>query len=206
MVAQPYVFPTTFFLVSSSFFSYLIKVNVIIEICDAPHVLVRRGVYFNNRRGCLFAPTSTNKKRDPFLVAVYYYLLENTMERQLTKIARGRACVSHVRAFAGRIIMRMYTPGDFTGPKSRAKFRLSPLRTETTAETCGGVARISLGRASRDGGMFRSINRKPGAVPADLSEISRSAVSQVYEGYRCSAIRTRFAPNEDKCGSPTFHL
>lgn len=54
--------------------------------------------------------------------------------------------------------------------------------------------------------MFRSINRKPGAVPADLSEISRSAVSQVYEGYRCSAIRTRFTSNEDKCGSPTFHL
>lgn len=54
-------------------------------------------------------------------------------------------------------------------------------------------------------GTFRSINRKPSAIPADLSEISRS-VSQVYEGYRCSAIRTRFASNEDKCVLPTFHL
>lgn len=53
--------------------------------------------------------------------------------------------------------------------------------------------------------MFRSINRNPGAIRADLSEISRS-VSQVYEGYRCSAIRTRFASNEDKCILPTFHL
>lgn len=57
----------------------------------------------------------------------------------------------------------------------------------------------------RDGRMFRSINRNPGAIRADLSEISRS-VSQVYEGYRCSAIRTRFVSNEDKCVLPTFHL
>jgi len=56
-----------------------------------------------------------------------------------------------------------------------------------------------------DGWMFRSINRNPGAIRADLSEISRF-LSQVYEGYRCSAIRTRFASNKDKCVLPTFHL
>lgn len=48
----------------------------------------------------------------------------------------------------------------------------------------------------------RSIE-KPDAIPADLSEISRST-SQVHQGYRCSVIRIRFTWNEDKCVSSVW--
>lgn len=95
-----------------------------------------------------------------------------------------------------------WTPGNFTDGES---FDFRRCGYGNTGKPAAG-ARRSPGRVS--GKMLRSINRNRGAIRGDLSEISRF-LSQVYEGYRCSAIRTRFAflsPNEDKCVLPTFHL
>jgi len=123
-------------------------------------------------------------------IAAYYFpgnttakVNENSLGMRILRL-QCKSLYLHARGFHGR---------------NWGKFRLSPLRIETRRGRSDPP-----GKTSRERECF--VRSNPGAIRADLSEISRF-VSQVYEGYRCSAIRTRFASNEDKCHVlPIFHL
>lgn len=124
-------------------------------------------------------------------MAYYFYL--NTM----AKVTENSSGIAY-SAFTVQIIVPTCRGISRSKPRKVSTFAIANRDAEGPK---GTFPREGVG----DGWMFRSINRNPGTIRADLSEISRF-LSQVCEGYRCSAIRTRFASNKDKCVLSTFHL